>query len=187
MSRQLSGAGPSQGPGLPQAYLFLTTSVDTYTIADIILSKFDVLGKVTTKVDKGGHQFRPADPLAAQALFILWDPFLTNPFTHMLSYDCRPGPLGLTDCRAIANRVSLVIHSSFTDAVTYPIFRPMDRGARPPKPFKVTIKLISSSGRDTKVYRVIFCLSSYRDLHVALHSFVTIGSGDHEETQVPQI
>jgi len=30
-------------------------------------------------------------------------------------------------------------------------------------------------------------LSSFRDLHVALHSCVTIGSGYHEQTQVPQL
>ena len=33
----------------------------------------------------------------------------------------------------------------------------------------------------------MYCLSSYRDLHVALRSFVTMGSGDHEEAQVPQL
>jgi len=63
----------------------------------------------------------------------------------------------------------------------------MDRGVRPPKPFKVRIQPISSCGRDTEVYRVMYCLSSYRDLLVTLRSFVTIGSGDHEETQLPQL
>jgi len=87
-ARQLSGASPSTGPRLPQAYLFLTDSVDTYTIADITLSKFDIFGKATTKVDKAGHQFRHFDLLAAQALHLSWDPFLTSPPTPMLSYDC---------------------------------------------------------------------------------------------------
>jgi hypothetical protein len=49
--RQLSGAGSSKRPGLPQAYVFSTEYVHTYTIAEITLSKFDVLGKVTIKVD----------------------------------------------------------------------------------------------------------------------------------------
>jgi len=99
----------------------------------------------------------------------------------MLSYDCNPGPLRLTDCRRIAKRVCMVNHSSFTEAATCSIFRFMDRGVRPPKPFNVSIQPISCSGRDSKVYTVIYCLSSYRDLHVPLRSFFTTGPGYHEE------
>ena len=115
-ARQLSGAGPSKGPGLPQVYLFLTDSVDTYTIADITLSNFDVLGKVTTKVDKAGDQFRPADSSAAQALYLSRDPSLTSLLPTCSAMTAAQALFRLTDCGAIAKPTSMVIHTSFIDA-----------------------------------------------------------------------
>jgi len=37
------------------------------------------------------------------------------------------------------------------------------------------------------LYRVIYCFSSYREVHAALRSMVTLVSDDYEESQVPEL
>jgi hypothetical protein len=37
------------------------------------------------------------------------------------------------------------------------------------------------------MFRVVVCFSSYCKIHIALRSMVTLGHGDHEESQVPDL
>ena len=40
------------------------------------------------------------------------------------------------------------------------------------KPFKTRLQQFSSSGRETAMFRVVYCFSSYREVHTALRSMV---------------
>ena len=44
-----------------------------------------------------------------------------------------------------------------------------------------------TSGRVTPLFRVIFCFSSYFEVHAALRSLVVLGKEDHEESQIPDL
>jgi len=44
-----------------------------------------------------------------------------------------------------------------------------------------------TSGRVTFLFRVIFCFSSYFEVHAALRSLVVLGKKDHEESQIPDL
>ena len=110
-----------------------------------------------------------------------------NPPVHILKYDSRPGVNRLVEARAIAKRVSILVHSDFIEEASRPTWHPFDLNAPVIKPFKTRIQSFASSERESSLYRVIYCFSSYREVHAALRSMGTLGSDDHEESQVPEL
>jgi hypothetical protein len=110
-----------------------------------------------------------------------------NPPVHILKNDSRPRVNRLVDARAIAKRVSIFVHPDFIEEASRPTWHPFDLNAPVIKPFKTTIQSFASSEQESSLYRVIYCFSSYRKVHAALRSMVTLGSDDHEESQVPEL
>lgn len=58
-------------------------------------------------------------------LFLDWKPSATFPEAHSLLYDPHPGITCIANCRAMAERICILVHKDFAKR---PCFRPKDKG-----------------------------------------------------------
>ena len=59
----------------------------------------------------------------------------------------------------------------------------MDANAPPIKPFKTRVQPFVTSGRAMSMTRVMYCFSFYYEVHAVLRSQMSLGKGDHKNSQ----
>ena len=180
---------PQEPSSFSTTLLFLTDVFDTNAIGRIALLQYRIRGKTSAKPDKAGLQFRVSDAKSAMLLYEHWNPMITTPPTHLLKYAPRPGMTRLTDAHAIAKRVSIIVHPKYVQFASRPTFTLFDQNVPRIKPIRTRLQLFTSAAKDTGkdsivMTRVIYCFSTYREVHIALRSMITLGKGDVEESQV---
>jgi hypothetical protein len=159
-------ATPSASDPFPTTLLLLTDSLSTHKADQAALLSYGIKGKTTTKTEKAGLLFRTSDSRSSRELYDSWNPMTFNPPVHILKYDSRPRINRLVDARAIAKRVSILVHSDFIEEASRPTWYPFDFPVI--KLSMTRIQSFASSERESSLYRVIYCFSSYREVPAAL-------------------
>ena len=190
-TRQLAEQVPpscSSSDDFPTTLLFLTDALTAFRAGEVAIRAFSARGKITTLTEKAGLIFTVSNSsAAARRVYENWRPLEFSPPVHVLRYDHRPRVNKIVDARAIAKRASILVHKDFINLARKASWHPLDAHAPVVKPFKTRIQPFVTSGRVTPLFRVIFCFSSYFEVHAALRSLVVLGKEDHEESQIPDL